>query len=104
MRQHIINGNSFNGNSSFGSHSAIVAGRDVRTLSPQSGKRLIGSVVPVVKVRPVMPDISMRERGHERCDCRYQPAACTSLAWPQTAIELPAVAWAALVIQRAQSA
>jgi hypothetical protein len=103
MRQHIINGNSFNGNSSFASHCAIVA-RDVRTVSLQSGKWLKGSIEPVVKVREVMPISSMRERSDERCECRCLPPAYACATWPQTALELPAAAWAALVIQRAQSA
>lgn len=101
MRQHIINGNRLNGNTSTVSSRAIVADRDGRTLCLHSRKRLVK--------HPVVPGVCVQSRASDgEASCQQlehgrMPLGYPTAMWPAAAFEPPAAAWAALVISRAIS-
>ena len=100
MRQHINIGSNVNGNQSYGSIHASVAGCvDMARMRP--GKRLTRVRVPVVS--DCSERLSSRESLSDRETGTRTAAGRGTGTWPCPAFEPPAPAWAALVISRAIS-
>lgn len=104
MRNAIINSSNIIGFSASNSSArAIVAARDAHTSSMHTGKRLPEVGVPVVRGYRKPSAVSVRGALCERPETRCTTGEQLPAMWQTANFELPAAAWATIVLNRTTS-